>query len=176
MVSTSHTAPHLKAHHPQLTDRGLRQGLVQFLVEGHSRTQLCLTPKLPTGFSQVAQWSRTRLPRQEMQVQSLDWEDPPGEGNGNPLQYPCLQNPIDRGAWGATVHRVAKSRRAFYDEANQFSSVAQSCPTLCDPVDCTPVYEARSSKLKIKMHLILEFICKVILCQVSDINPYPKVG
>ena len=34
----------------------------------------------------------------------------PGEGNGNPLQYSCLENPMDRGAWWATVHGVAKSR------------------------------------------------------------------
>ena len=34
----------------------------------------------------------------------------PGEGNGNPLQDSCLENPMDRGAWWATVHRVAKSR------------------------------------------------------------------
>ena len=33
-----------------------------------------------------------------------------GEGNGNPLQYSCLENPMDRGAWWATVHGVAKSR------------------------------------------------------------------
>ena len=33
----------------------------------------------------------------------------PGEGNGNPLQYSCLENPMDREAWQATVHRVAKS-------------------------------------------------------------------
>ena len=33
----------------------------------------------------------------------------PGEGNGNPLQYSCLENPMDRGAWLATVYRVAKS-------------------------------------------------------------------
>ena len=33
-----------------------------------------------------------------------------GEGNGNPLQYSCLENPIDRGAWEAAVHGVAKSR------------------------------------------------------------------
>ena len=32
----------------------------------------------------------------------------PGEGNGNPLQYSCLENPMDRGAWQATLHRVAK--------------------------------------------------------------------
>ena len=34
----------------------------------------------------------------------------PGEGHGNPLQYSCLENPMDRGAWRATAHRVAKSR------------------------------------------------------------------
>ena len=33
-----------------------------------------------------------------------------GEGNGNPLHYCCLENPIDRGAWQATVHGVAKSQ------------------------------------------------------------------
>ena len=32
----------------------------------------------------------------------------PGEGNSNPLQYSCLENPIDRGAWQATVHGVRK--------------------------------------------------------------------
>jgi len=37
------------------------------------------------------------------------WGRSPGEGNGNPLQYTCLENPMDRGAWRATVHRVAKS-------------------------------------------------------------------
>ena len=33
----------------------------------------------------------------------------PGEGNGNPLQYSCLENPMDRGAWQATVCGVAKN-------------------------------------------------------------------
>ena len=33
----------------------------------------------------------------------------PGEGNGNPLQYSCLENHMDRGAWWATVHGVTKS-------------------------------------------------------------------
>ena len=33
----------------------------------------------------------------------------PGEGNGNPLQYSCLENPMDRGIWQATVPRVTKS-------------------------------------------------------------------
>ena len=33
----------------------------------------------------------------------------PGGGHGNPLQYSCLENPMDRGAWQATVHRVTKN-------------------------------------------------------------------
>ena len=39
----------------------------------------------------------------------------PGEGNGNPLQYSCLVNPMDGGAWWATVHGVAKSRIRLND-------------------------------------------------------------
>ena len=37
-------------------------------------------------------------------------ERSPGEGNGNPLQYSCLGNPMDRGAWRATAHEVSKSQ------------------------------------------------------------------
>ena len=39
----------------------------------------------------------------------------PGEGNGNPLQYSCVENPMDRGAWRATVHGVPKSRTQLSD-------------------------------------------------------------
>ena len=38
-----------------------------------------------------------------------------GEGNGNPLQYSCLENPMDRGAWWAIVHRVTKSQTRLSD-------------------------------------------------------------
>ena len=34
----------------------------------------------------------------------------PGGGHGNPLQYPCLENPMNRGAWQATVHGITKSQ------------------------------------------------------------------
>ena len=34
----------------------------------------------------------------------------PGEGHGNPLQYSCLENPMDRGAWQATFHSITKSQ------------------------------------------------------------------
>ena len=39
----------------------------------------------------------------------------PGEGNGNPLQYSCLENPMDRGVWWATVHGVAQSQMRLSD-------------------------------------------------------------
>ena len=38
------------------------------------------------------------------------WGRPPGGGHGNPLQYSCLENSMDRGAWRATVHRITKSQ------------------------------------------------------------------
>ena len=39
----------------------------------------------------------------------------PGEGNGSPLQYSCLENSMDRGAWRATVHGVSKSQTQLSD-------------------------------------------------------------
>ena len=55
----------------------------------------------------VALWKRNCLPMQETRVPSLLQEDP-GEGSGNPLQYSCLENPMERGAWQATVHGLTK--------------------------------------------------------------------
>ena len=46
---------------------------------------------------------------------SFMYSFPPGGGNGNRLQYFCLENPMDRGAWQATVHGVAKSRTRLSD-------------------------------------------------------------
>ena len=50
----------------------------------------------------------------------------PGEGNGNPLQYSCLENPMDQGAWWATVHGVAKSWIQLSDFTFTFSFDLQS--------------------------------------------------
>ena len=68
-------------------------------------------------------------------------ETTPGEGNGNPLQYSCLGNPMNRGAWWATVHGVS-NQTCLSDQATiathkhkliifEQSSVAQSTFTLC---------------------------------------------
>ena len=46
----------------------------------------------------------------------LRWQRSPGEGNGNALRYSCLENPVDRGAWWAIVHGVAKSWTRLSDQ------------------------------------------------------------
>ena len=45
-----------------------------------------------------------------------------GEGNGSPLQYSCLENPMDRGAWQAAVHGVAESQTRLRDFTFTFTS------------------------------------------------------
>ena len=75
----------------------------------------------------------------------------PGRGHGNPLQYSCLENPMDRGAWRATVHGVTESQtrlkqlsiHAFHTYVYVIAcvhacSIAQSYSTLCDLMDCSP--------------------------------------
>ena len=54
------------------------------------------------------------------------WGRSSGEGNDNPLQYSCLENPMDRGAWRATVHGVAKSLTRL--------------GTSVTPVWCSPIF------------------------------------
>ena len=62
-------------------------------------------------FLQLFILDRTLVPLKIFKhIQSIDCsKDSLGEGNGNPLQYSCLENPMDRGAWWTTVHGVAKS-------------------------------------------------------------------
>ena len=68
-----------------------------------AETLLCQT-------SLVAQTVKRLPTMQETWVRSLGWEDSPGEGNANPLQYSCLEIPMDGGAWWATIHEVAGAR------------------------------------------------------------------
>ena len=65
----------------------------------------------------------------------------PRVGNGNPLQYSCLENPMDRETWWAVVHRVAKSQTQMTDWTHtelvsQCAKLLQSCLTLYNPMDC----------------------------------------
>ena len=64
-------------------------------------------------------------------------ERSPGEGNGNPLQYSCLENPMDRGAWQATVHAVVRVRHDLVTKQQQ-SLACLSGPRLCNSMGLKP--------------------------------------
>ena len=72
----------------------------------------------------------------------------PGEGNGSPVQYSCLGNPVDRGAWWAAVKVEVL--------------VAQSCLTLCDLMDYSPqgssVHRIQGGKKQILSHFTETYI------------------
>ena len=78
----------------------------------------------------VAQSERILLLMQEMQVPSLSWEELPGEGQGNPLQYCCLENPTDRKAWWTTVHGVAHNLATD----NSYKTYILSCSLTPGPI------------------------------------------
>ena len=83
-----------------------------------------------------------------------------GEGNGNPLQYSCLENPMDRGTWRATVRGITRvghdlatkpplpwnmyvyiwcvCRYSVYTYMCLLAQLLQSCPDLCNALDCSP--------------------------------------
>ena len=65
-------------------------------------------------------------------------ERSPGVGNGNPLQYSCLQNPMDRGAWQDTVHGVAQSRIPLKPLSTHSTRVVKNPPFSTGDVDSTP--------------------------------------
>ena len=66
---------------------------------------------------------------QETWVQSLNLEDSPGGGNGYPLQYSCLENPMDRGDWWATVCGVTRSQTQ--QKATEHTQVMSLPPPSC---------------------------------------------
>ena len=70
---------------------------------GHDRSDLAAAVA-------VAQWQRICLPMQKTQVGSLSQEDPLEEDMATHSRYSCLRNPMDKRAWWATAHGVAKSQ------------------------------------------------------------------
>ena len=81
----------------------------------------------------------------ETWIWSLDWVDPLEKKNSNPFRYSCLENPMDGGAWQATVHSIAKSQTQLRDfticnqsilrEINPVRTVAETeAPILWPPV------------------------------------------
>ena len=63
----------------------------------------------------------------------------PGEGNGNPLQYSCLENPMGGGAWWATVHGVAKSQTRLSDFTFTFTPLLWGTIFNLGPLSTSPL-------------------------------------
>ena len=72
-----------------------------------------MTTTAETGSGQLSQEQRKR--GRLTRVITREFWRSPGEGNGSPLQYSCLENPMDGGAWWATVHGVANSQTGLSD-------------------------------------------------------------
>ena len=72
-------------------------------------------PKVHRRVFPIAQTVKNLPAMQETQIWSLGSGRSSGESNGSPLQYSCLENPMDRGAWQATVLGVTKSRTRLRD-------------------------------------------------------------
>ena len=93
---------------------------------------------------------------QETQVQCLDWDDSPGKGNGNSIQYSCLENSMDRGAWWATVHGLQRVRHhslsLFLVKSKHLNFMA--AVTICSD------FEAQENKI---CHISSSSICHGIM-------------
>ena len=87
------------------------------------------------------------------EVRSLGQEDPPGEGNGNPLQDSCLENPMDRGAWWATVHG---SQRAGQDLVTKLSPPPGNLPQLMFETDAYLGIEGHTIWMIAHVRLVLD--------------------
>ena len=97
-----------------------------------------ITLTLQMRASLVAQRLKRLPARRETWVQSLGREDPPGERNGNPFQYSCLENPMDRGAFWATVHGVTKSRTRLSDFT---FTISLSGSQVAQTIKCLPAMQ-----------------------------------
>ena len=86
--------------------------------------------------SLVAQTVKRLPTMQETQVRPLGWEEPQEKEMVNPLQYFCLENSMDGGAWWATVHEVAKSRTRLSD----FTSLIPVSKAWGDPASVCILY------------------------------------
>ena len=79
------------------------------LYSSRGRKELDTTEIFTHWASSVAPMVKNPPSMKETPIQSWGQEDSPGAGNDTSLQYSCLENPMDRGAWRTTIHRVTKS-------------------------------------------------------------------
>ena len=100
--------------------------------------------KASHGASLIAQLVKNLPAMQETWIRSLSWEDLLEKEMATHFQYSCLENPMGRGAWQATVHGIARVGHDLVTKPPppllyMHAKWLQSCPTFCDPVDCSPL-------------------------------------
>ena len=82
----------------------------------------------------------------------------PGGGHGNPLQYSCLENPMDRGAWCATVHRVAKSQTRLNQPSTHSRTITYHVYTIKKiKIDEIKHYDFLDAKTLLQVYLHWKF-------------------
>ena len=104
-----------------------------------------------------------------------------GEGNGNPLQCSCLENPRDGGAWWAAIYGVAESRTRLKRLSSSSSSIRNvcvhvcmvshfNCVRLCDPMECSPPGSSAHGVLLVR---ILQWIAVPSTREISRLGEQP---
>ena len=110
-----------------------------------------------------------------------------GEGNGNPLQYPCLENPMDGGAWQAAVHGVAKSRTRLSDftftfhfhalekeMATHSSVLAWRIPGMAEPGELPSMGHTESDTTEVTQQQQRDYLQMLTNSQVLRFGAAPK--
>ena len=90
---------------------------------------------------------------QETWVQCISWEGYPGGGNGNPLQYSCLENPMDRGAWWDIARGGSKSWIQLSSQNGQNNKLFHPDPHRVPP-SLVPKYSPRDNSEIQVLHFI----------------------
>ena len=91
---------------------------------------------------------------------------PPGGGNGNPFQCSYLENPMDRGAWWATVHEMAKSQM-------RLSSISCKWFNSCSRTDLYPGITRRADTWILLQELVISLACALCICSFKMSSGVP---